>query len=249
MIKPKLPDKPRASSEAGYTILEGIMAIVVVTVLLVAISPMIGFAAAVRMQAKRTQLASQAARSYISFAKSEEIKDGDATGKNAPGTTYSIPFEGTQSTDLATIDPPAGGNLTCGQNDLYLSPDDESGYCSENKELYCVNFDETAGCQNTSPVDMVIQPLARFRGEVDDDGNIVAGTIDYNRGYELAVRVYQASSFKNGVTLKATDDNGNTEATSFIGRRDLPLVQITTSVPPKGDNLYSTFCADLGGCD
>ncbi|MGB3402297.1 MAG: hormogonium polysaccharide secretion pseudopilin HpsB [Microcoleaceae cyanobacterium] len=246
MIKPKLPDKPYPSSEAGYTILEGIMAIVVVTVLLVAISPMIGFAAAVRMQAKRTQLASQAARSYISFAKSLSIDDDGEVeeGKNAPGTTYSISFEGTKATDLAAVAAP-GNNLDCDD----LVGGNENGYCSNDKELYCVNFDEEPGCQNTSPVDMVVQPLARFRGDVNDEGIVDAGTIDYKRGYELAVRVYQASSFRNDVTLKAKDDNGNTEATSFIGRRDLPLIQITTSVPPEKDNLYSTFCDDLGGCD
>ncbi|MGB3532285.1 MAG: hormogonium polysaccharide secretion pseudopilin HpsB [Microcoleaceae cyanobacterium] len=245
MIKPKLPDKPHSSSEAGYTILEGIMAIVVVTVLLVAISPMIGFAAAVRMQAKRTQLASQAARSYISFVKSEPTnEDGLSDGERAPGTTYSISSDGTVTTDLSTIGPP-GNDLDCD----FDEDDPENGYCDENdKALFCVNFDETAGCQNDSPVDMVVQPLARFRGDVDEEGNVVAGTIDYNRGYELAVRVYQASAFKNDVTLKAKDGE-QTEATSFIGRRDLPLIQVSTSVAPKGDNLFSTFCEELEGCD
>lgn len=244
MIKPKLPDKPRSSSEAGYTILEGIMAIVVVTVLLVAISPMIGFAAAVRMQAKRTQLASQAARSYISFVKSEPTdEEGNAEGERAPGTRYSIVAEGTETTDLSTIGPP-DNTLNCDFNE----DDPANGYCDDDQELYCVNFDDEPGCQNTSPVDMVIQPLARFRGEVDEEGNIDAATIDYNRGYELAVRVYQATSFKPDVTLSPLDE-GSTENSSFIGRRDLPLVQISTSVAPQGNNLFSTFCEELGGCD
>lgn len=243
MIKPKLPDKSHASSEAGYTILEGIMAIVVVTVLLVAISPMIGFAAAVRMQAKRTQLASQAARSYISFVKSEPTsEDGQVTGDRAPGTEI-YKEEGTAVTDLANVAAPDGVNLTCEQGNLYPEANDaESGYCNNQKLLYCVNFDETAGCQDNSPVDMIIQPIGRFRTDPN------TGEVLYERGYDLAVRVYQASSFGKGIELKGTPDDGSTETQSYIGRRDLPLVQLSTSVPPETGNQYSTFCEDLG-CD
>jgi type II secretory pathway pseudopilin PulG len=235
MIKPKLPEKkPYASSEAGYTILEGIMAIVVVTVLLVAISPMIGFAAAVRMQAKRTQLASQAARSYISFAKSEPTDaDGQVTGDRAPDNIiYAANTD--SSLALAEVAAPDGGNINC---------QEDNQYCGDEKVLFCVNFDETAGCQNNSPVDMIVQPIGRFRTNPETD------EIVYDRGYELAVRVYQASSFGKGIELKGAKDDGSNETTSFMGRRDLPLIQITTSVPPKTGNLYSTYCNDLGGCD
>jgi type II secretory pathway pseudopilin PulG len=243
MIKPKLSHQPRASSEAGYTILEGIMAIVVVTVLLVAISPMIGFAAAVRMQAKRTQLASQAARSYVSFAKSEPTdEDGNVTGENAPGTEI-YKTEGSEVTDLADVAAPDAGNLTCEQGNLFPAVDDaESGYCSNQKLLYCVNFDETAGCQDDSPVDMIVQPIGRFRTDPN------TGDVLYDRGYDLAVRVYQASSFGKGIELRGMKDDGRTETQSYIGNRELPLVQISTSVPPKTGNQYSTFCEDLG-CD
>ncbi len=247
MIQPKHSEQPHSSSEAGYTILEGIMAIVVVTVLLVAISPMIGFAAAVRMQAKRTQLASQAARTYISFVKSEPLEDGQVTGDRAPGENNSLSKVDDGIEDLATFPAPdVGDGANC-------EIDQTSGYCDADQVLYCVDFDGDAdtnpdqlGCQTDSPVDMFVQPIGRFA--VDENGDF-----DYSKGYDLAVRVYQANAFRGDIDqllyrVDEDDPNSSNQTQSYIGRRDLPLVQLSTSVPPEKGNQYSTFCADLG-CD
>ncbi|CAD5933589.1 hypothetical protein PCC9214_01453 [Planktothrix tepida] len=124
-------------SESGYTILEGLMAVVVVSVMLLAIGPVIAFSVGTRVQAKRVELATQAGKSYIDWVKA--APDANAIKERAPKQT-------------ATTAPATG--------DLAGDCTSKDGYCTTtDKKLYCVNLDEEAGCQTKSPVDMVIQPL------------------------------------------------------------------------------------------
>ncbi|MFM6395306.1 MAG: prepilin-type cleavage/methylation domain-containing protein, partial [Planktothrix sp.] len=80
------------SSESGYTILEGLMAVVVVAVLVSAIGPVIAFSVGTRAQARRVELATQAARSYIDWVKSPpdttetETRHPKLTSNTAPST-------------------------------------------------------------------------------------------------------------------------------------------------------------------
>lgn len=117
---------------SGYTILEGLMAVVVVSVMLLAIGPVIAFSVGTRVQAKRVELATQAARTYIDGVKSE-----------------AIPAPALNDTKVNDRDAPTGGSLSC---------DNQTNLCN-NSTLYCVDFDG-GGCSNTSPVDMVVQGLA-----------------------------------------------------------------------------------------
>ncbi|KJH72362.1 transposase [Aliterella atlantica CENA595] len=65
------------SNQAGFTIVESLVAIVVVSILMAAISPVITLSVATRVQARRIELASQAAKAYI---------DGINSGAIAPPT-------------------------------------------------------------------------------------------------------------------------------------------------------------------
>ena len=137
-----IPNKDKTgftpSSESGYTILEGLMAVIVVSVMLLAIGPVIAFSVGTRVQAKRVELATQAGKSYIDWVKA--APDANAIKERAPK-------------QIATTTAPATGDLTsdCTSKD---------GYCTTtDKKLYCVNLDEKAGCQTNSPVDMVVQPI------------------------------------------------------------------------------------------
>jgi len=121
------------SSESGYTILEGLMAVVVVAVLVSAIGPVIAFSVGTRVQAKRVELATQAARTYI---------DGVKSG--------AIPVPTLDSKKVNDRDAPTGGTLSCNTT---------TNLCNSVTDLYCVDFDG-GGCLNTSPVDMVVQGLA-----------------------------------------------------------------------------------------
>ncbi|MDS1344506.1 hormogonium polysaccharide secretion pseudopilin HpsB [Planktothrix agardhii] len=190
----------RSPSQEGYTILEGLMAVIVVSVMLLAIGPVIAFSVGTRVQAKRVELATQAGKGYIDWVKA--ASDPNAIKERAPKQT-------------ATTTAPATGDLTsdCTSKD---------GYCTTtDKKLYCVNLDETAGCQTNSPVDMVVQPLIT-NGDATNP----------QKGYQMTVRVYRANSFAPGVTLQSPTKSDSL-TTNALGNRGLPLVMMKTEVLPS----------------
>jgi len=64
------------SRDGGYTIIESLVAMIVVSVLMIAIAPVMAFSVATRVQARRTELATQAARTYIDALRAGAIKPG-----------------------------------------------------------------------------------------------------------------------------------------------------------------------------
>ncbi|CAD5913331.1 Putative Prepilin-type N-terminal cleavage/methylation domain protein [Planktothrix agardhii] len=199
MFLKQRPLNQRSPSQEGYTILEGLMAVIVVSVMLLAIGPVIAFSVGTRVQAKRVELATQAGKSYIDWVKA--APDANAIQGRAPKQT--------------AITAPATGDLTsdCTSKD---------GYCTTtDKKLYCVNLDETAGCQTNSPVDMVVQPLIT-NGDATNP----------QKGYQMTVRVYRANSFAPGVTLQSPTKSDSL-TTNALGNRGLPLVMMKTEVLPS----------------
>jgi len=106
------------SREGGYTIIESLVAMIVVSVLMIAIAPVMAFSVATRVQARRMELATQAARAYIDGLRTGAIKRNDQTN---PG----FPIQDTSAAP-GFAPPPASTN--------------------PQSNLYCVNLDETAGC-------------------------------------------------------------------------------------------------------
>src|SRR6476469_3620673 len=51
--------------DSGYTIIESLVAMIVVSVLMIAIAPVMAYSVATRVQARRIELATQAASAYI----------------------------------------------------------------------------------------------------------------------------------------------------------------------------------------
>jgi prepilin-type N-terminal cleavage/methylation domain-containing protein len=87
--------------DGGYTIIESLVAMIVVSVLMIAIAPVMAFSVATRVQARRVELATQAARTYIDALRTGAIKPGDTWfPKRAAGP------------DLADAAVPAGVNET-----------------------------------------------------------------------------------------------------------------------------------------
>ncbi|MBW4430676.1 MAG: hormogonium polysaccharide secretion pseudopilin HpsB [Pelatocladus maniniholoensis HA4357-MV3] len=213
------------SNQRGFTIIESLIALLVVSILLAAIAPVITLAVATRVQSRQVELASQAARTYI---------DGVRTGKiDAPTSTGS-------DTLNAYTAPTTTGTLTC------PTSTNPNAYCTAptGTSLYCVNFDSTDGCQNSSLTDMVIQAF-RY--------NPTSGSTAAN-GYSLGIRVYRADAFKLSTTLSRNNAGGNNEKvtqnsfTGGAGQRTSPLVEMITDINetvPK----YNDLCDRLGGCN
>jgi prepilin-type N-terminal cleavage/methylation domain-containing protein len=217
--KPRLP-----SNESGYTIIESLIAIVVVAVLMTAVSPMLVFSTATRLQAKRLELATIAGKSYL-----DGVRSGSIPVSTLGGTTWTeiIPVVATSA--LSTQDAPSNGSLVC----------PNTGYCTTPANVYCVDFDGS-GCTSDSMQDMVVQA---FR-----DGNKDPKTgYDPTTGYQLMVRVYRANSFKSEVGTLLTTDSSST-ITSGLGNRKAPLVIMSTEISPqKVQQSYQNYC-DRVGC-
>lgn len=128
--------RQRGSFQAGLTIIECLIAILIVSILMTAIAPAMTFSVATRVQARRVELATQAARTYIDGLKSGAIAP--------PKHTASPPF----ATNAAA--PSTSGSLTC----------INSTYCmnTSTSSLYCLSLDiADDGCSSSSFQDLVIQ--------------------------------------------------------------------------------------------
>ncbi len=109
MTKQKQHQNLSQSRDGGYTIIESLVAMIVVSVLMIAIAPVMAFSVATRVQARRMELATQAARTYIDALRTGALKPA---GKGFP-TTATLPVKG----------------------DLYCVNLDEDPLCTGSKEF------------------------------------------------------------------------------------------------------------------
>jgi type II secretory pathway pseudopilin PulG len=214
---------PPPTSESGYTILEGIMAILMVTVMLTLVGPVIAFSVGTRVQAKRIELASQAAKTYV---------DSLRAGSLPPPVDNNL----TDTTALKLRPAPNSGQADGGDLDC----DDKSGFCENNNAasntLYCVSFDGNNTCSNESLVDMIVQAQACY-----PTGTTV---LNEKEGYHLLVRVYRANAFgKLTGTEGFKAGKSDSSVTNALGDPSKPLTTFTTYIVPTADNAFNSFQA------
>ena len=212
---------PPPTSESGYTILEGIMAILMVTVMLTLVGPVIAFSVGTRVQAKRIELASQAAKTYV-----DSLRAGSLPPPVDNGTLY--------KDKLKKVLPPNSGQANGG--DLDCNPETNvQGFCNKTNTLYCVSFDGNNTCSNESLVDMVVQGQACYPKDTTDNTN---------NGYHLLVRVYRANAFGK---LTGTDGfkegKSDSSVTNALGDPSKPLTTFTTYIVPDADSAFNSFLA------
>ncbi|MGB7712839.1 MAG: hormogonium polysaccharide secretion pseudopilin HpsB [Microcoleus sp.] len=95
--------------DSGYTIMESLVAMVVVSVLMIAIAPVMAFSVAIRVQARRTELAAYAGSAYIAALGRGSIKFNDPTIKGFPAKSTA-----TKPQELPNQPaPPGKDNLYC----------------------------------------------------------------------------------------------------------------------------------------
>jgi prepilin-type N-terminal cleavage/methylation domain-containing protein len=216
------------SNDSGFTIIESLMAIIVVSILLIGIAPVIVLSVGTRVQAKRVELASDAARSYVDAVRSATIIPPPITKKASDETT-----------DPPPPDAPTG-TLTCNKSSDYCS----SPTTPSTSSFYCVNGDSTEGCQNNSLKDMVVQGYGYNSRSTNAEN-----------GYKLGVRVYRADAFKPDIILKALKDkdkNGaaiqkqKTFGVNIVSKEkeQAPLIEFTTEVTSKATS-FSDLCSRL----
>lgn len=206
------------TSESGYTILESLVAMIVVAVMMSAVAPIIVFSVGTRVQARRTELAAQAARSYIDGVRAGTIPDPT----------------------IAVVDPSATTDLT-GPGALDCpNPPDATSYCtteinasSVSSALYCVDGGDGGDC--TGLTDMVVYAIG-FHG----------GSTDAAEGYELFVRVYRGSGIADAGQLSdqvsSTVNNAGLASRSTANGEiiEKPLFSTKTEISPT-ENSFQNY--------
>lgn len=209
------------------------MAIVVVGILMTVVAPVIVLSVGNRVQARRVELASQAAKDYTDGIRSGAIAAPNQTiSLNEVDATRQF---NSQRNIFAGVAAPAAVNLSC--------PTTVEGYpyCSNTptSSLYCIDLDG-GGCSSNSSKDLVVQG---FR-------SVSPSSPDADKGYVLGVRVYRADAFSDSTPLVKSDaDTKRTQATftGGLGDRKAPLVEMATEITTD-KTTFQDFCDRLGGC-
>jgi len=231
-------------TQSGFTIIECLLAIILVSILLTAIAPVIALSVATRVQARRVEQATQAAKSYI-----EGVRAGKIT---PPQNIVLVKQDKTNETNNSLFAGAPGAAAPTGAANC--PPDDPNNpnnfYCqtSTGTQVYCIGLDDTAGCSSGSSRDFIIQP---FRSVVPDASGAAPDLSDNgSKGYLLGVRVYRADALDGIITLQTARPVNNVRAAAYTGgagNRSLPVVEMTTEIRAGTD--YSSLCERLGGCD
>ncbi|MEH1839265.1 MAG: hormogonium polysaccharide secretion pseudopilin HpsB [Nostoc sp.] len=222
MINHKQQQVSQLSDESGFTIIESLVAMLVVTILLAAIAPTIVIATATRVQSKRVEQATQAARTFI-----DGVKTGAVT---APTTT--IAPTGTLAGNLlnpssTSMPPPTSSTST-------------SLYCvikDINNNLTISNPDCTS---NTSKI-FYIQAVKITASTTSTDSTGIP-----KDGYRLGIRVYR-SDIDFTKTVYASDSSNRKTQNTFtgtLGDRQSPLVEMTTEIGSKNTS-FNALCQRL----
>jgi len=230
---------PGSNGRSGFTLIESLVAIVILSIMLVGIAPIIVLSTATRVQARRVELATQAARAYI---------DGVRSGAIAPPNSV-IELDETTGTNNDVFDSKRdlfAGKAAPGADSLTACTTTTTGYpycpnpasdSTTNVSLYCVDRDG-GGCSNGSASDLIVQAYRSVTDASGDDDEERA------MGYLLGVRVYRANAFQGTGTLKKNTVQKSYGATLD---RQAPLIEMTAEI--TGDNTsFDDFCGRVGGC-
>lgn len=217
------------SRQAGFSLLEAIMAVLVVSILMAAILSMSVLITASRVQARRVDLATQAARSYV-----DGVRSGVIDIINAPSGLSTFPFKGAMQANRNQYFSDVAAPTSATAANLFKIPG--------------VKVDTNGeGFSLDDPDDLVIQPM---RSGGDDSSTLS------KQGFYMEVRVYRADAFtgssgsesvKSGITLlqgpdannSATCFSGSRVFTSTNGSQTCPLVIMKVDVYPTSGSTFS----------
>lgn len=215
----QLPQKHNINKDAGFTIMESLIAMVVVSSLMLAISPVLILSASTRVQSRRVELSAQIARSFIDGVRSGRIRAEDITPVNININQNALSSRNiTNSTDGYLI-----------SSASMAAPTSEAG-------LYCVQSDGTIQPPENNCENRLFFIQAR-RTSINGS--------DPNDGYRLAVRVYRKDIDFDKTVLANTNTTKNTQAVVGSGNKQAPLVEIIADIA-NNNTSFTDLCNRLG---
>ncbi|MDF5735119.1 MULTISPECIES: prepilin-type N-terminal cleavage/methylation domain-containing protein [unclassified Nostoc] len=241
MIKRKQQQVSQTSDEPGFTIIESLVALLVVAILLTAIAPVIVLATATRVQSRRVELATQAAKTFI-----DGIRTGAITAPSAV-TTLTAPTSDAprRISDVAAIPAVAAVAATgstpaipavaaipavTGRPQDYLINTTNMAAPTSATGLYCFNQNGTISTTDCSSNQFYIQA-----------GQII-GVKD---GYRLGIRVYRADADFPLIASTVDTKYTQTPFTAGLGSRKAPLIEMTTDIS-NTTTTFQALCQRLG---
>lgn len=218
----QLPQKHNINKDAGFTIMESLIAMVVVSSLMLAISPVLILSASTRVQSRRVELSAQIARSFI-----DGVRSGRITAEDIPTVNININQNALSSRNIT--------NSTDGY--LFSSASMAAPTSETKKDLYCVQSDGT------------IQPPDCYSNQNNlfyiQAGRTSINGSDPNDGYRLAVRVYRRDIDFMKPVLANTNTTKNTQAVVGSGNKQAPLVEIIADIA-NNNTSFTDLCNRLG---
>jgi len=218
----QLPQKHNINKDAGFTIMESLIAMVVVSSLMLAISPVLILSASTRVQSRRVELSAQIARSFIDGVRSGRIRAEDITPVNININQNAL----------------SSRNITNSTDGYLFSSASMAAPTSETKkDLYCVQSDGTIlppDCSSNQNNLFYIQA-----GRTSINGS------DPKDGYRLAVRVYRKDIDFEKTVLANTNNTKNTQAVVGSGNKQAPLVEIIADIA-NNNTSFTDLCNRLG---
>lgn len=219
------PQPQTSANQSGFTIIESLVAILVVSTLLAAIAPVVGISVANRAQAKRTEQAINATKYYIEGLRSGEFP--------APPISKIAPK------DMEAFTVPK--KFSCDKDSNISSPHQ---VCESKKtyDIFCINVDnDDQGCTTDSSSDLLIQAFGYHRNAPEDPSSLKDREKETwaEAGYQLGLRIYRANAFAEAGTLQI-----GTQSSTFaqsVANKTAPLLEMTTEV--ISDNTsYRDLC-------
>jgi len=222
-------------SESGFSLLESLVAVAVVGILIAAITPMVALTTSARINARRVDQATQAARSYIdavrsgvidttNFPNNLVVDNSSSSSTNAQAqyvfnattipapTLTTFPINSTTCQNIANNVPAGTVPGIC------VSPNGNA-YSSANPSSFY-----------SDPQNFFIQPMRS--GPLR---TVATASTDLKKqGFWLAVRVYRADALFSGLALLKGEDPACTRTSSFGVPlpRNCPLVTMRSQILP-----------------
>ncbi|MDM3856959.1 MAG: hormogonium polysaccharide secretion pseudopilin HpsB [Aphanizomenon gracile PMC649.10] len=236
MMKPKPQRKNSSASDSGFTIIESLMAIVVVAILLAAIAPVLVMSTAVRVQSRRIEKATQAATAFT-----EGIKSGSIS---APSI---ITVTAANSSVFRTVGSNQGDYLI-NSTQMPVPTSNTGLYYFQKTGIICKIGDSGCTQDSTKPFDEFYIQAAQI--QVSGSNNPTNGApVD---GYRLAIRVYRSDvNFSQTLLASSKDSSGNTTkqadspVTAGLGNQQKPSVERTVDIGSI-NTTFKALCSRLG---
>ncbi len=209
MIKRQNKPLVLQSNQDGFTIIESLVALLVAAILLTAIAPVIVLSVATRVQAKRIELATDAAKGYIDGVKAGTIP--------APPPI--------SASKLSEQPEPTTGSLTCSKS---------SDYCSSpSADLFCVNGDSNDGCTINSNKDLVVQAFRynKTPGAEVKNGYQLGVRVYRADAFKSGITLKASKDFKDSKTNEGKEQ-------TFTGGTGLKTILVLAPAHLPEENKY-----------